>query len=248
MSWADAAQLPLALLTPDMRIRQVIDNAFAESGVAVTPQVETDSVASLYAQVGVGAWASIVPHTWLRAMPVVGRTRAVRLVEPDTRAQVSVATHAATPGSVVARAFVTAAQGLRLDEFFDRPCRPSASSADCAQRAYWSSTARRSSAPLAVWGKAATTSSRSGISKGDSLLRQSCRICLGSDALVLGHHHGRADTFPVRRVGDREHGRLGDAATFGEDGLDVLGRDLFAAAVDDVLDAPGEEQVSVLVH
>jgi DNA-binding transcriptional LysR family regulator len=119
MSWADAAQLPLALLTPDMRIRRVIDSAFTESGVTVTPQVETDSVASLYAQVGVGAWASIVPHTWLRAMPVVGRARAVRLVEPDIRAQVSVATHAATPGSVVARAFVAAAQGLSLDEFFD---------------------------------------------------------------------------------------------------------------------------------
>jgi len=121
MTWADAAQLPLALLTPDMRIRRVIDNAFAQSGVTVTPQVETDSVASLYAQVGLGVWASIVPHTWLRAMPVVGRTRAVRLVEPDTRAQISVATHAATPGSVVARAFVAAAEGLALDEFFDTP-------------------------------------------------------------------------------------------------------------------------------
>jgi DNA-binding transcriptional LysR family regulator len=121
MRWADAAALPLALLTPDMRIRQVIDNAFAQSGVVAAPQVETDSVASMYAQVGVGAWASIVPHTWLRAMPVVGRARAILLVEPDVRAQVSVATHAATPGSVVARAFVAAARGLSLDEFFDQP-------------------------------------------------------------------------------------------------------------------------------
>ncbi len=121
MRWADAARLPFALLTTDMRIRRVIDSAFAENGVAVAPQVETDSVASLYAQVGGGAWASIVPHTWLQAMPVVGRARAIRLVEPDIRAQVSVAIHGATPGSVVARAFVTAAQGLRLDEFFERP-------------------------------------------------------------------------------------------------------------------------------
>jgi hypothetical protein len=83
--------------------------------------VETDSVACLYAHVGVGAWASIVPHTWLRAMPVIGRTRAVRLVDPDARAQVSVAIHAATPGSVVARAFVRAATGLSLDEFFEQP-------------------------------------------------------------------------------------------------------------------------------
>src|ERR1700758_713364 len=120
MTWAEAAQLPLALLTPDMRIRQVIDNAFAEAGLSVTPQAESDSVASLYAQVGLGTWASIVPHTWLRAMPVVGRAKAVRLVDPDARAQISVATHAATPGSVVARAFVTAAKGLALEEFFDK--------------------------------------------------------------------------------------------------------------------------------
>jgi len=120
MTWKEAAQLPLALLTHDMRIRQVIDKAFAESGVVVTPQMETDSVASLYALVGLGAWASIVPHTWLRAMPVVGRTRVVRLVEPDARARISVATHSATPGSVAARAFVTAAKGLSLDEFFNQ--------------------------------------------------------------------------------------------------------------------------------
>jgi DNA-binding transcriptional LysR family regulator len=130
MTWADAAQLPLALLTPDMRIRQVIDNAFVESGVAVSPQVETDSVASLYAQVGVGAWASIVPHTWLRAMPVIGRTRAIRLVEPDTRAQISVAIHGATPGSVTARAFMTAARRLSLNEFFDQPLAKNTSSGE----------------------------------------------------------------------------------------------------------------------
>jgi DNA-binding transcriptional LysR family regulator len=121
ITWAEAAELPLAVLTSDMRIRQIIDKSLSESGVVITPQVETDSVASLYAHVGGGAWASIVPHTWLRAMPVLGRTRAVRLVDPDTRAQISVATHGATPGSVLARAFVTAAQGLSLDEFFDLP-------------------------------------------------------------------------------------------------------------------------------
>jgi DNA-binding transcriptional LysR family regulator len=120
MTWTDAAQLPLAPLTPDMRIRQVIDKAFAETGVVVTPQMETDSVASLYALVGLGAWASIVPHTWLRAMPVIGRIRVARLVEPHVRARISVATHAATPGSVAARAFVTAATGLALDEFFNQ--------------------------------------------------------------------------------------------------------------------------------
>jgi DNA-binding transcriptional LysR family regulator len=119
ITWAEAAQLPLALLTPDMRFRQFIDGAFASSGVTAAPQVETDSVASLYAHVVTGAWASVVPHTWLRAMPASGATRAIRLVEPETRAQISVAIRSATRSSVAARAFLNVAAGLYLDEVFE---------------------------------------------------------------------------------------------------------------------------------
>ena len=119
ITWAEAAQLPLALLTPDMRFRQFIDKAFASSGAVAAPQVETDSVASLYAHVATGAWASVVPHTWLRAMPVTGAARAIRLVEPDTRAQISMAIHAGTPGSVAARAFLNVAVGTPLNDIFE---------------------------------------------------------------------------------------------------------------------------------
>ncbi|MFD9004579.1 LysR family transcriptional regulator [Streptomyces sp. NPDC059582] len=121
MTWAEAAQLPLALLPQGMQIRQVIDGAFAAGGVVPHAQVEADSVASLYAHVGAGGWASIVPHTWLRAMPVIGRMRAVRLVEPEASAQMLVGISAVAPGSPVARAFVEVATGLSLDEFFDQP-------------------------------------------------------------------------------------------------------------------------------
>ena len=61
LSWPDAAQLPLALLTADMRDRQIIDQAFAGHGITVAPQVETDSVASLLAQVATGNWACHTP-------------------------------------------------------------------------------------------------------------------------------------------------------------------------------------------
>ncbi|MGW0995607.1 LysR family transcriptional regulator [Streptomyces sp. NPDC002523] len=118
ITWAEAARLPLALLSPDMRFRQFIDGAFDNAGATATPQVETDSVASLYAHVATGAWASVVPHTWLNAMPATDGVRAVRLVEPEARAQISVAIHAATPGSVAARAFRNVVAGLSLDEVF----------------------------------------------------------------------------------------------------------------------------------
>jgi DNA-binding transcriptional LysR family regulator len=118
ITWAEAGRLPLALLAPEMKFRQFIDKAFASSGVMVAPQIETDSVASLYAHVATGAWASVVPDTWLRVMPVSEGTRAVRLIEPETTAQISVAIHAGTPGSVAARAFLNVAAGLSLDTFF----------------------------------------------------------------------------------------------------------------------------------
>jgi DNA-binding transcriptional LysR family regulator len=119
MSWPDAAQLPLALLTPDMRERQLIDAAFLEHAITVSPQVETDSVASLLAQVATGDWACIIPHTWLWTNLIAGDSRMVELVEPDLKAQIAVATNFAGPGSPLARAFSACAQKLALDEFFD---------------------------------------------------------------------------------------------------------------------------------
>lgn len=118
ITWTEAAQLPLALLMPHMRFRQFIDKAFADNGAEAVPQIETDSVASLYAHVATGAWASVVPHTWLRAIPAPVAARAVRLVEPESTAQISIAIHSGA-GSVAARAFLNVAAAARLDEAFD---------------------------------------------------------------------------------------------------------------------------------
>jgi DNA-binding transcriptional LysR family regulator len=119
LTWPDAAQLPLALLTADMRDRHLIDEAFASHAIAVTPQVETDSVASLFAQVATGNWACIVPHTWLWTTPMGGEIRAVEMVDPALKAEIALATNSAGPGSPVARALTEAAQQLSLNEFFD---------------------------------------------------------------------------------------------------------------------------------
>jgi DNA-binding transcriptional LysR family regulator len=119
LQWPDAAQLPLALLTPDMSVRRDIDAAFADHAITITPQVETDSVASLLAQVATGDWACIIPHTWLWTSLMAGNIRVVELVDPVLKAQIAVATSSAGPGSPVARAFSACAQKLSLNEFFD---------------------------------------------------------------------------------------------------------------------------------
>jgi DNA-binding transcriptional LysR family regulator len=119
LTWPDAAQLPLALLTADMRDRQIIDDAFAGHAIAVTPQVETDSVASLFAQVASGDWACIVPHTWLWSTPMGGEIRAVEMTDPVVKAEICLATNSGGPGSPLARALTACAQRLALGEFFD---------------------------------------------------------------------------------------------------------------------------------
>lgn len=119
MTWPEAAQLPLALLTVDMRDRQIIDEAFAGHDIAVTPQVETDSVASLFAQVATGNWACIVPHTWLWTSPQSAEVHVVEMVDPVLKAEIALATNASGPGSPIARALAESAQQLALNEFFD---------------------------------------------------------------------------------------------------------------------------------
>ena len=120
MTWAQASRLPLAVLTPEMRSRQVIDAAFARNQVPLVPQVETDSIASLHAHMRTGRWASIVPHTWVQTITPSPRTRVIPLVDPIATARVVVAISAASPGSVIARAFAAVAAKLSLDELFDQ--------------------------------------------------------------------------------------------------------------------------------
>ena len=119
LTWPEAAQLPLALLTPDMRNRRLVDEAFARHQITVTPQVETDSVASLFAQVATGDWACIVPHTWLWASRPNADIRAVEMVDPVLKSEVALATNSTGPGSPIARALTAAAERLALNEFFD---------------------------------------------------------------------------------------------------------------------------------
>jgi len=65
LSWADIAQLPLCLLTPNMQNRRLIDSAFREAGITPNVVLETDSIFALYAHVRCAGLYSIVPHSLL---------------------------------------------------------------------------------------------------------------------------------------------------------------------------------------
>jgi DNA-binding transcriptional LysR family regulator len=118
ISWAEALELPLCLLNQGMRGRQVLDEVLSGHGLEVAPQLETDSVAALYAHVGTGRWASIVPEPWTRTLRPPSGTRVLSLDNPEVRSRIVLVTGAEEPGSVLARALVETAQLLHLDELF----------------------------------------------------------------------------------------------------------------------------------
>jgi DNA-binding transcriptional LysR family regulator len=81
VTWQEAAGLPLALLTPDMQNRRIIDRALASVGVRATPHLQSDSMVALLSSVAVGPWCSIVP---MRMARFAGdRVAAYPLSEPE---------------------------------------------------------------------------------------------------------------------------------------------------------------------
>ncbi|MFP5444523.1 MAG: LysR family transcriptional regulator substrate-binding protein, partial [Betaproteobacteria bacterium] len=79
MHWADAARLPLCLLTPEMHNRSLVDGAFRAAGATVMPAMETDSVLTLALSVVAGHVCSVLPgalvdavrgHDGLEALPL----------------------------------------------------------------------------------------------------------------------------------------------------------------------------------
>jgi DNA-binding transcriptional LysR family regulator len=116
--WPEVADLPLCLLNPGMRGRQALDEALSVHGLTVSPQLETDSVAALYAQIAAGRWASIVPYPWTRTFRPPPGTRLIRLRDPEVLSRVVLVTVAAEPVPVLMRALLDAARGLRLTELF----------------------------------------------------------------------------------------------------------------------------------
>jgi DNA-binding transcriptional LysR family regulator len=85
MGWKEAAALPLALLTPGMHNRTIIDNAFAAAGVPVEPALETNSILALALSVQAGEVCTVMPGALVGAVRGYRELEALPLVEPEVR-------------------------------------------------------------------------------------------------------------------------------------------------------------------
>jgi DNA-binding transcriptional LysR family regulator len=110
MTWADAALYPLIGLEGSMRLRTIVDDAFERAGVRPSISLETDSIAALYALVGTGAWASVVPDRWRMQPARDENICVVRLTDPSVENSLLLVHNAAEPVSPLVRSLVQTAQ------------------------------------------------------------------------------------------------------------------------------------------
>jgi DNA-binding transcriptional LysR family regulator len=124
VTWREAAQLPLCLLTPDMQNRRIINGLFAEGGGAPNVAVETDSVLSLVAHVRSGEWSSVLPHTFLTVLGAPGDgsqgLRAIPLVKPEAEQAIGLVVAEREPLPPLARALLDVTRQAEFAPLIER--------------------------------------------------------------------------------------------------------------------------------
>ncbi|MEO0912475.1 MAG: LysR family transcriptional regulator [Pseudomonadota bacterium] len=67
LTWAEAAALPLCLLTRDMQNRRILETFFAEEGAAPNTVMETNALTAAWTQLQTGLMATILPEKFVAA-------------------------------------------------------------------------------------------------------------------------------------------------------------------------------------
>lgn len=93
MGWAEAAKLPLCLLTPEMHNRAILDRAFAEAGTVVSPAIETNSVLTLALSVQSGNVCAVLPGSMVATVRGQAGLEALPLIAPEVHTAIGFMTH-----------------------------------------------------------------------------------------------------------------------------------------------------------
>jgi len=114
VTWAEAAELPLCLLTPNMQNRRIINKAFRAADCSPEAEIETDSVVHLWAQVRFSGWASVMPEYFSELFAGDSAVKGVPLCNPDVEYAVGLVALAREPLSPTIRALFETCGANRL--------------------------------------------------------------------------------------------------------------------------------------
>ncbi len=91
-SWAEAAELPLCLLSKDMRFRQIVDEVFQLAGVMPEPVMETNAFTAAMVQVTNGSAATIAPQKLVDSLFLDQNSISLKLENPSVEKTIGLAT------------------------------------------------------------------------------------------------------------------------------------------------------------
>ena len=118
MTWAEVAQVPLCLLTPDMQNRRIIDRLLRSAGGESRPTLESDSMILLFSHVRTGRWASVMPAKLAETLGLTDTLRAIPITEPEAVQTIGLVVPAREPMMPITAALVAEARRVapQLDE------------------------------------------------------------------------------------------------------------------------------------
>ncbi|MGH6726639.1 MAG: LysR family transcriptional regulator [Pseudolabrys sp.] len=110
VTWAEVAQVPLCLLTPDMQNRRIIDRLLKSAGGESRPTLESDSMILLFSHVRTGRWASVMPARLAETLGLTETIRAIPITQPEAVQTIGLVVPAREPMMPVTAALVEAAR------------------------------------------------------------------------------------------------------------------------------------------
>jgi len=110
VTWAEVAQVPLCLLTPDMQNRRIIDRLLKSAGGESRPTLESDSMILLFSHVRTGRWASVMPARLAETLGLTDTIRAIPIIHPEAVQTIGLVVPAREPMMPITAALVEEAK------------------------------------------------------------------------------------------------------------------------------------------
>jgi DNA-binding transcriptional LysR family regulator len=110
VTWAEVAEVPLCLLTPDMQNRRIIDRLIKSAGGESRPTLESDSMILLFSHVRTGRWASVMPAKLAETLGLTETLRAIPITDPEAVQTIGLVAPAREPMKPITAALVEEAK------------------------------------------------------------------------------------------------------------------------------------------
>ncbi len=114
ITWRDAANVNLCLLSEDMQNRRVLNNLAHSIGLELSPTVTTNSFLAICSHICSGEWSSIIPHTFAYIFAGCEDLVLIDLVDPVHTQTIGLVASDRDPLTPLARAIMATATTVSL--------------------------------------------------------------------------------------------------------------------------------------